>query len=261
MGVLHQQTRQGHDGCQNASAQDGARNQRTHRHVALHHQQRTHHHQAGIAHLLQHDRQVAHILCGTAHAQVALNGHLVVVDPAGQELPAARTGLDGLNAFYRLDQQTGAHIRQGGTFSGQVFDLGANSEPQEQSHAAKHQRHQRHQRAGDQCNDHQKQQTHGQVDQGEQGVGRVKTAHLFIPPQLPCQTADRAGYLVHAQAEQLLEHFTRETVVNPCNHIIHQMGSGQFHGVFNQDAEQHARAEHYQGVFTARRNHTVIDLH
>ena len=229
--------------------------------MPLHHQQRTGHHQARIAHLLQHRRQIAHTLGGIAHTQIALNGQLVVIDPARQKFPATRAGLDGFYAFNRLNQQAGAHIGEGRSFFGQLFDLAANAQAHHQRNATKDQWHQGHQGGSNQGDDHQKQQAHGQVDQGEQGVGGVKTAHLLIAAQLPGQAADRAGHLVHTQVQQLLKHFARQAVVKAHHHIVHQMRACHLHRVFNQDAEQHPQAQHDQGVLAARGDHAVIDLH
>ena len=261
VGMLHQQTGQGHDGSQNTATQNRASNQGAHGHMPLHHQQRTGHHQARVAHLLQDRRQIAHTLGGIAHAQITLDGLLVVIDPARQKLPAARTGLDGFYAFYRFDQQAGAHIGEGRSFFGQLFDLAANAQTHKQRNAAKHQGHQGQQGGGNQGDDHQKQQAHGQVDQGEQGVCGVKTAHLLIATQLPGQAADRTRHLVHTQVQQLLKHFARQAVVKAHHHIVHQMRACHLHRVFNQDAERDPKAQHDQGVLAARGNHAVIHLH
>ena len=104
MCVLHQQTRDRQNGRQNATTEDGAGNQGALRHVALHHHQGAHHDQAGIADLLDGCRQITDAFGGTTGFQVVGDGLGIDTDPAREELPAPRAGLDGFDALDRFNQ-------------------------------------------------------------------------------------------------------------------------------------------------------------
>ncbi|EEF25582.1 conserved hypothetical protein, partial [Ricinus communis] len=261
VGALHHQAGNHRYRRQDAAAQDGTGDERAHGDLAIDDQEGADDDGGGIAQLLQGRGDIAGMVADGAHGHVAADGFGADVDPAREELPAAGTGLDGLDAFHRLHQQAGLEVGGSRTLVGQPCHLAVGEVADQDGDHTEDGRHQRHPGAGDKGDHQYEQQAQRQVDQGEQGLRGVEGADLFIAAQLAGQAAHGTGQLIDPHGQQALIERLRQLGVEAGNHLVHDVGAGELHAQLEQDGQAHADGQHDQGGHAVGGDDAVIDLH